>query len=124
MIAIHSLLVRPLALATLLAIAAAPVSLHAAKRPPAPKVAAAAPAAAPGPTPEQLRAQINAEQAAVARQQLDLNTANQKAYDEAVKARDAEIARVNAEYEAAMKKWKEDTAACTTGDTTRCGVVK
>jgi hypothetical protein len=30
--------------------------------------------------------------------------ANPKAYDEAVKARDAEIAQVNAKYEAAMKK--------------------
>ena len=122
MIAIHKPLARQLVLAALLAMAVAPMSSHAAKRVPAPKAAAAA--AEPGPTPEQLRAQINAEQAAVARQQLELNAANQKAYDEAVKAREAEIARINAEYEAAMKKWKEDTAACTAGDTTRCGVAK
>lgn len=123
MIAVRNPFVRPLALATLLAIAAAPVGSHAAKRAPAPK-ATTAPAAAPTPTPELLRAQLNAEHSAVARQQLDQNAANQKAYDDAVKARDAEIARVNAAYEAAMKKWQEDVAACKAGDTTRCGVAK
>ena len=56
--------------------------------------------------------------------QLELNAANQKAYDDAVKARDAEIARFNAAYEAAMKKWQEDVAACKAEDTTRCGVAK
>ncbi len=118
-------LTRTLALAAILSLAAAPAVSQVA----APQVAA--PATAPQLSAEQQLAQLNAEQAATARLQLDKNIANQKAYDDAVKARNAEItrvqaaydaenARVTAEYEAAMKKWQENAAACKARDKKRC----
>ena len=109
-----------LAIATILALVAAPMA--AAKPQPAPQVAAPVPV--PTATPEEQRARLNAEQSAAARAQLDQNTANQQAFDDATKARDMEIARVKAEYEAAVKKWEEDVAACKAGDTTRCAQAK
>jgi predicted methyltransferase len=107
-----------LAIATILALAAAPMA--AAKPQPASQAAAPVPTV----TPEEQRALLNAEQSAAARAQLDQNTANQKAFDDATKARDAEIARVKAEYEAAVKKWEEDVAACKAGDAMRCAQAK
>lgn len=78
-------------------------------------------------TPEQARARLNAEQAAAAKAQLDQNAASQAAYEAAVKAREAEIARIEAEtarqkaeYDAAMKKWEADVSACNAGDFSRC----
>lgn len=132
MIAARTTFARTLTLSALVAFATASVGSQAAKTTVAPKTTiAVAPAPALGPSPEQQLAQINAQQAAVARQQLDQNVANQKAYDDAVKAREAEIARVKAAYEAeneqvqaaydaAVKKWQEDSAACKAGDKKRC----
>lgn len=81
---------------------------------------AAAAAAAPTPTPEEQRAAANAEQAKAAQAQAQTNAANQQAYQDALKARDEKIAREKAEYDAAMEKWKADTAACQAGDLSRC----
>lgn len=97
--------------------------------------AAAVPAPVAELTAEQQLARLNAEQAAIARQQLDKNIADQRAYDDAVKAREAEIARVQAayeaenarvkaDYEAAMKKWQENAAACKARDKKRCVPLK
>ncbi len=123
-------LIRTFALAAILSLAAAPATSQA-PAPQAPATQASAPAAAPQLSAEQQLAQLNAEQAATARLQLDKNLANQKAYDDAVKARDAEIARaqaeyaaknarVQAEYQAAMLKWQENAAACKARDKKRC----
>lgn len=78
-------------------------------------------------TPEEARARLNSEQAAAAKAQLDQNAASKAAYEEAVRAREAEIARIEAEtarqkaeYEASMKKWEADVAACNAGDWSRC----
>ena len=86
----------------------------------APTRAAAAPAAVPTPSAEEQRAAANAEQAKAAQAQAQTNAANQQAYQDAVKARDEKIAREKAEYEAAMAKWKADTAACQAGDVSKC----
>ena len=75
---------------------------------------------APTPSAEEQRAAANAEQAKAAQAQAQTNAANQQAYQDAVKARDEKIAREKAEYEAAMAKWKADTAACQAGDVSKC----
>ncbi len=82
--------------------------------------AAAAPAAIPTPSAEEQRAAANAEQAKAAQAQAQTNAANQQAYQDSLKARDEKIARDKAEYDAAMAKWKADTAACQAGDVSKC----
>lgn len=82
--------------------------------------AAAAPAAIPTPSAEEQRAAANAEQAKAAQAQAQTNAANQQAYQDSLKARDEKIAREKAEYDAAMAKWKADTAACQAGDVSKC----
>jgi hypothetical protein len=93
-------------------------------RKPAAKPPAAAPAPAPAVmptlTPEQQRAEANAAQAKAAADQNAQNAANQQAYQDALKAREEKIARDKAEYDAAMKKWEADTAACKAGDVSKC----
>ncbi len=88
------------------------------------KQAAATALAAPAPaatlSPEEQRAAANAEQAKAAQAQAQSNAANQQAYQDALKARDEKIAREKAEYDAAMAKWKADTAACQAGDVSKC----
>lgn len=88
------------------------------------KAAAAAiapvPAAIPAPSAEEQRAAANAEQAKAAQAQAQTNAANQQAYQDSLKARDEKIAREKAEYDAAMAKWKADTAACQAGDVSKC----
>lgn len=80
---------------------------------------------------EQQRDQLNREQAAAAQHQLDENSANQRAYDEAVRARRAAIEKQRAAYEAektrlareheeAMARWRADVAACKAGHTEHC----
>jgi fused signal recognition particle receptor len=81
---------------------------------------AAAPAAVPTLSAEQQRAAANAEQAKAAQAQAAENAANQQAYQDSLKARDEKIAREKAEYDAAMAKWKADTAACQAGDVSKC----
>lgn len=76
---------------------------------------------------EAQRAALNREQAEFARRQLEENAANQRAYEDAVKARDIEIASRQEEYarvlqrhEEAMELWRADVAACRAGDRRRC----
>lgn len=85
-----------------------------------PRKKAPTPAAVPTPSAEEQRAAANAEQAKAAQAQTQTNAANQQAYQDAVKARDEQIAREKAEYDAAMAKWKADTAACQAGDVSKC----
>ena len=92
------------------------------KRPVA--TAVVAPVAPPTESPEAARARLNAEQAAIAKKQNDENAAAKAAYEQALRDRDALIARQKAEYDAAMKKWEADTAACKAGDITRCAPPK
>ncbi len=80
------------------------------------------------------RAALNSQQAAAAQQQLNQDAANQQAHDEAVAARNAQIANENAEYDAAMhahhenvrdyhralRQWHADVMACEAGDHSRC----
>ncbi len=106
------------ALSGLALAATAPADARPRKKAPTP--AAAAPAAVPTPSAEEQRAAANAEQAKAAQAQAQTNAANQQAYQDAVKARDEKIAREKAEYEAAMAKWKADTAACQAGDVSKC----
>lgn len=110
------------ALASLALVAAAPADAKPRKKAARPPAAAAAPAPAqpPAPTDAELLAKANAEQAKAAADQNAQNAANQQAYQDAVKARDAQIARTKAEHDASMKKWEEDVAACKAGDRTRC----
>lgn len=98
--------------------AAGPAEATAPKQPTKP--AAAAPAAVPTLSAEEQRAQANAEQAKAAQAQAQANAANQQAYQDSLKARDDKIARDKAEYDAAMAKWKADTAACQAGDVSKC----
>jgi ATPase subunit of ABC transporter with duplicated ATPase domains len=79
----------------------------------------------------------NKAQAEVARQQEDRDAAQRAAYEQAREAYQAELARVEeekraieaqaakvaADYEAAMTKWRADVAACEGGDKTRCAPV-
>lgn len=76
---------------------------------------------------EQQRAALNREQADFARRQIEENAANQRAYEDQVKAREIEIAsqqdetaRQQREHEAAMQRWRDDVAACQAGDKRRC----
>ena len=85
-----------------------------------PRKKAPTPAAVPTPSAEEQRAAANVEQAKAAQAQAQTNAANQQAYQDTVKARDEKIAREKAEYEAAMAKWKADTAACQAGDVSKC----
>ncbi len=87
---------------------------------PAAAVIAPVPASSPTPSAEEQRAAANAEQAKAAQAQAQTNAANQQAYQDSLKARDEKIAREKAEYDAAMAKWKADTAACQTGDISKC----
>ena len=80
-----------------------------------------------GETPEQARVRLNTAQAAAAKAQLAQNAASQQAHDDAVRAaaatlakQQAEIARQQADYQAAMDKWKADVAACQAGDVAHC----
>lgn len=69
------------------------------------------------------RAALNHQQAELAQKQVEQNVANQeavKAHTEAVKAYEAEQARVAREYQEAMTKWQADVAACQNGDRKRC----
>lgn len=86
---------------------------------------------APVETEEQVRARLNAEQAAFARKQAEETAANQRAYEEALVAREAEIqrqqqayqdetARLAREHDAAMARWRADAEACKKGDRSRC----
>lgn len=91
--------------------------------PPAPP----APDASPTATPEEQRIEANNAQLKFAQDQLAQNAANQKAYDDAIKANEETVAaqkaaadKAQADYEAAMKKWQEDVEACKAGDATRC----
>lgn len=85
-----------------------------------------------------LTKKLNREQAAFAARQLTENAAAKKAFEEAVAARAATIARQQADYAAAlaahaaeveqrarehaaaMEKWRADVAACKAGDRSRC----
>ena len=98
--------------------ATAPADARPRKKAPTP--VAVISAAVPTPSAEEQRAAANAEQAKAAQAQTQTNAANQQAYQDAVKARDEKIAREKAEYEAAMAKWKADTAACQAGDVSKC----
>lgn len=79
-----------------------------------------APVATPSETPEQARARLNAEQAAAAKKQNDDNAAAKAAYDQSVRDRETLIAKQKADYDAAMRKWEADTAACKVGDMSKC----
>jgi len=125
---------RMLALPALLAAAAAgPLAAQVGERNAA---AAAQPSqAADG---EDARAKLNEQQAQFAQGQLDTNAASQAEYESRLKAvadarakiasdnaaaqaaYEAEKARREAEYQAAMDKWRADVAACEAGDVSRC----
>ena len=116
-----------LASAAMLALSAALIAAPAdargkRKRPVA--TAVVAPVAVPTESAEAARARLNAEQAAAAKKQNDENAAAKAAYEQALRDRDALIARQKADYDAAMKKWEADTAACKAGDRTRCAPPK
>lgn len=98
--------------------ATAPADARPRKKPATPP--AAAPAAVPTQTAEEQRMAANAEQAKAAQAQAATNAANQQAYQDSVKARDEQIARDKAAYDASMAKWKADTAACQAGDASKC----
>lgn len=106
------------ALSCLSLAATAPADARPRKKPAKP--VATAPVAVPTPSAEEQRAAANAEQAKAAQAQAQTNAANQQAYQDAIKARDEKIAREKAEYDAAMAKWKADTAACQAGDVSKC----
>ena len=76
---------------------------------------------------EEQRAALNREQAEFARLQIEENEANQRAYEDAVKAREIEIqsrqeeyARLLQRHEEAMKRWRAQVAACNAGDKRGC----
>jgi hypothetical protein len=93
---------------------------------------------APAVPADAARQQANREQAAAAKRQLEENAANQRAYDRAVREREAAIARQKAEYQAALARteaerlrreqdhaaalarWQADVEACKKGDKSRC----
>lgn len=66
------------------------------------------------------RAKLNAEQAEIGRKREEANAASKLAYEEAVRAQREAAAKAQAEYEAKLKKWQEDVAACKAGDVKRC----
>lgn len=73
------------------------------------------------------RERLNREQAAFAERQLAENAAAKAAFDKATAEREATIAsqqaetqRKEAEYAAAMAKWRADVEACRQGDFSRC----
>lgn len=117
---IRTMLASAAMLALSAALIAVPADARVKRKPHKPVVAAAAPSTAPAETAEAARARLNAEQAAAAKKQLDENTAARAAYDQSLRDRDALIAQQKAEYDAAMKKWEADTAACKAGDMSRC----
>ena len=124
---------RMLAPALLAAIAAQPLTAQVGERN-AP-AAAQPPQAADG---EDARAKLNEQQAQFAQGQLSTNAASQDEYERKLKAvadarariasetaaaqaaYEAEKTRREAEYQAAMDKWRADVAACEGGDHTRC----
>lgn len=82
-------------------------------------------------SPEEARSALNREQADAAQRQLAENAASQQAFLDAQAAREVqiaadrqryeqEVARIAAEHEAAMERWRADTVACNAGDRTRC----
>jgi hypothetical protein len=82
-------------------------------------------------TPEAARAALNRQQALDAQRQLADNAASLSANQAAEIAREdqiksdqaaweAEKARLASEHAAAMALWREDVAACRSGDRTRC----
>ena len=84
-----------------------------------------------GKSPEQERAKLNMEEAQRARRQAEeiarRNAAAQEAYQQAVDTREAQIIhqrevaqQQQAEYEAAMARWRADVAACQAGDRSKC----
>ncbi len=90
------------------------------------------PAPPPGPSAQQLaeiaeQERLNREQADFATRQLAENIAAKAAFDKATAEREATIARQQAEaqrnqaeYAAAMAKWRADVEACKQGDFSRC----
>lgn len=77
------------------------------------------------------RERLNREQAEFADRQLAENAAARQAYEAAQREREANIARQQAEYRAAiaqhardhaaaMEQWRSDVAACNAGDRSRC----
>lgn len=88
-------------------------------------LAAAKPGKDPSSIPEpanvtEERARLNAEQAEIGRKRAEANAASAKAYEEALRAQQEAAAKAQAEYEARLKKWQEDVAACKAGDVRRC----
>lgn len=74
------------------------------------------------------RERLNREQAAFAARQVAENQAAKAAFDQATAERAATIARQQAEaaqreadYQAALAKWRADVEACKNGDISRCG---
>ena len=81
------------------------------------------------PTPEERRAALNREQAEFASNQLEQNAASQRAHDDAVKAREIQMATAQQEHERrlreheeAMQRWRATVTACEAGDRLGCGV--
>ena len=79
------------------------------------------------PSPEERRAVLNREQAEFAQRQIEENAASQRAYEDAVRAREIEIQslqehheRQRQRHEEAMERWRADVAACNAGDKRRC----
>ena len=90
------------------------------------------------PAEVQARQAANAEQARLARQQVERNKASEAEYARALKevedtkvriasdqaaaqaAYEAETARLEREHAEAMTRWEADVAACRGGDSTRC----
>jgi hypothetical protein len=95
-------------------------------------VVAAQPAPPPGPSAQDLaeiaeQERLNREQADFAARQLAENNAAKAAFDKATAEHQATIARQQAEaqrneadYAAAMAKWRADVEACNRGDFSRC----
>ena len=95
---------------------------------------AAPPMARPTPEaadPVAVTSGLNREQAEFAERQLAENEASRRAHEQAVGAREAEMARRQAEYEAAkemgerehveaMARWRADVEACKAGDQSKC----
>ena len=79
----------------------------------------------------QARDELNRQQAEFAKHQLEQNAANQRAYEQAVQARNAAIQSAQAAYEAekarlirehdeAMARWQADVVACKAGQKDHC----
>ncbi len=107
------------------ALIATPADARAKRKPLRPMAAAAgAPSTTPTETPEAARARLNAEQAAAAKKQNDDNAAAKAAYEQSLRDRETLIAKQKADYDAAMKKWEADSAACKAGDMSKCAAPK